>query len=211
MKFYKFIHDEGSRRKFSEAVGDYPTQEITCSVCGRTYSSFISDNSIPYKVYLTNENYADFVWEYYQLISESAKVLLQAEEINGYVLDQIIMRGRNDLTKDEIKELKESRYKVENVPVSPPPYYRIIIKHKASLHEKSNIYLKEYCDVCGYKKYDSDVGFLERKCFIDSCSLNGDDIFGLEGVGGIYCNERFIDVYKKNKLTGLMFEEVVVI
>lgn len=209
MKYYYLSTDEGKRKKFAYGIGDFPSEKISCDVCGRNYSrSLVTKRNLPYEMYLSNGYYPDFLWEYYRFISERAKQILFEEKVTGYILEGVTMRSFSDLSVEEIKELKRDRFKVDRIPLNPPQYYRLFIKYIAKMHKESNYILLESCDACGYTHYGTKVREDER-IIIDESTLNGDDFFLLEGRGSvIYCTERFVDIYNKHNLTGLDFDEV---
>ena len=201
--------DSGKRKRYSYGVGAFPHKKILCSICGREYSAgLLNKHDISYKMFLSNDYYPDFLWGYYTFISERTKEIFLEEDVKDYYLGDTFMRSITDLTKEEIKELRGDRFKIDRIPIDPPSYYRLFPKHYAHLHKESNIKLLENCEACGYEWYGTQNKEKENE-IIDLNSLNGDDIFWIyERGSAIYCTDRIVEIYNKHKLTGLYFTEV---
>lgn len=164
---------------------------------------------------MSNDFYPDFLWYFIDHISGKAKNVLETERITGYQLEKAHIVSVNDLTDMQKRELRHDGFKVNKIPPDPPEYYKLHVSLGAEFHEKSNIILVESCDECGYEKYitkgkdwvESSDGIILRKD-----SLNGSDLFLAKGYGfSVYCTERFVEVYNKHELTGLLFREIEVL
>jgi hypothetical protein len=77
----------------------------------------------------------------------------------------------------------------------------------------SGIVLVEECEVCGYEKYrpKEKNNFLPQ-LYLKNGSWDGSDLFRVkEFPAVVFCSERFVEIYKKHTLTGLLFDEIEMI
>jgi len=121
----------------------------------------------------------------------------------------------SSLTIEQKKSLRDDGFNLKKIPLDPARFYKMHVSLEAVYHKNSNIILLENCDQCGYERYVT-IGKewvdSEQPCILSADSLNGRDLFLAKGYGvSIFCSQRFVDVYNKYKLTGLLFEPVQVI
>jgi len=163
-----------------------------------------------HNIALTNSYYPDFVYFlYYILVSSKAKDVLLSENITGYHLEDINVVAKSNIAPAKIKELRDMGYKVNNISDDPPSYNKLVANRSARLHQMSNV-VKVNCDICGFEGYQMMVmEDIFKPETIKEESWNGDDIFMVEEFCSVvYCTEKFVEVYKKHELTGLIFKEV---
>ena len=211
MDFYKIYTDEGKKKKyaFGILVSEYPYKKINCDTCGKEWrKELLLDENSSLQICLSSINYPDFASIiYHVIISEKAKEAIMYENITGYQLGTLTIVSKDEISPERIKQLREKEYKVQNISSNPPNYYRLFVERSAELHPKSEVFFEE-CDVCGYRKYASHKDPFRAE-YIKKDSWNGSDLFMVKEFGAvIYCTERFVEVYQKHKLTGLLFKKV---
>lgn len=216
MEIYAISVDEGRKKKFSFGIiiGQYPSKIINCRSCGRAWKKdLLLEHDISIKILLSNENYPDFLGVmHHVLVSKVAMEVINNENLTGYVLKRIKPMSVNDLLSDEKKILRQEGYKVNNFSSNPPIYFRMFIDEGAMLHSESNVHLIEKCIDCGFQSYAT-VGenYVDpfQPIIIDKSSWNGQDLFLIKELGArIFCTEKFVEIYEKYKLSGLVFEKV---
>ncbi len=217
MKFYKIMTDVGLRSKFAYATGFGSIDEkINCSVCGREWFKTLwynEDNT--FELVLSKENFSNFLGcVNYVLVSDDTKMVLTQEFLTGYHLVKASILSMDDLSPEQLRDLKinYTYSQLKKFAKNPPTYHKLFIDGKAELHEKAGVVLVEYCEHCGYKRYDIPGSppfyMIGSPKFIKKESWDGSDFFHVKEFHTIYCSERFYEVYKKHNLTGLIFEEV---
>lgn len=217
MKFFKLLGEENEKQEyaFGLIIGEYPSKEINCPSCKRTWrKDLLLDEQVQLKIALSNRNYPDFLSViYHYLVSDRVKDILQKENIKGYYLGHDVkIVPKKDIPKQELKELKDAGNKASNIPNKPVNYSRFFADIGANLHINSEVHLAGNCDYCGFRQYVT-KGELYIDPFhpqyIDKKTWNGYDVFRTkETSAALFCTEKFISVYEKYKLTGLIFKGV---
>ena len=219
MIFYRLTTDIGKRKRFAYGIsfGDYPSKEIYCSSCGRKWNkNMVLDEDLTHTIVFSHSHFPDISeYELQKLVYIKVKDIFTEEQIKGYHLsDNIYIRSQRDLSLEKGKELCRKGFKVKDIAIDPPFYYRFFHDGYAELdEEKSKIHLLEECNICSYKKYVSEGrSYLDTSVtppFIKESSWDGSDFFKvIEMSAVIFCTERVYEIYKKYKLTGLLFTEV---
>lgn len=217
MKFFRISSDSGKRKGHAYGIimGEYSVEMVHCSICGNTWRKdllFSKDSEIT--ITLSNHHYADFLLVVHQLlVSERALKVLNACGITGFDVKPAHLLGSNQFSPDIKKELSDAGYRINSIPETLPPMYRWFINGQVELEPHSGIVLLEHCDSCGYRKFasrDMEYVDLSQPIILDYDSWSGHDLCKAEGLGQtLLCSERFVEVYKDNRLTGLSFKDLV--
>lgn len=220
MSFYKMGIDEGTKKKFAYGIGidNKLWDEINCPICKRTWKKDIMLNEEnDYSIVLSNSYYPDFLsYGTLTLISEKALESFKDEALTGYHIGNINVVSSEDVSDDKKSQLHKAGYKVNNFASKPIVYYRLLVDGKAELHEKSEIVLVESCDICGFFKYrplKKPITLEDHfpKFIIKDGSWDESDFFRVKEYDAvIFCTEKLVHIYEKNKLTGLIFNKVIV-
>lgn len=213
--FFRFSIDLGKRFAGGVIIGNYPSKKINCSVCRREWvKDLLLDEQVQLTIALSGSRFPDFLGcVYTELISEKVREVFIKKNITRYHLGEIQILSANTISLKDKKELRRDGLQIKNIAVEPPNYYRLFIDGKAELHEKSGIVLVEKCEVCGYQKYrPKDKNNFFPTLYLKDGSWDGSDLFRVkEFPAVVFCSERFVEIYKKNNLTGLLFDKVDII
>lgn len=218
MRYYCLEIDEGEKEPYAygASVGEWPRKEIHCPLCQREWKkSTMYDWGTDTPIVLSNDNYPDFLWFYINHISGKAKDVLEREKITGYSLEKAHVLSVRDLSDLQLKELRRQGIRIHKIPTEPPVYHKLHVAVSAEFYKKSNVILLDRCPECGYETYSAESKErIEARdyLYLREESLKGADLFRAKGYGvTVYCSERFVEVYKRNELTGLTFTEIEVL
>jgi len=225
MNFYTVNIDLGKRKRFAcGCFSELFCEPILtlCSKCGEEYSNtdydkMFADKAWHVGMYMDRDYYADFASSQFRpIVSAKAKRILAENCSNATDFGDIKMVSFRDLTREKLKQIRDwaGYADTKKIPNDPPQYYRLLLKQGAELDfQKSNIKLTIDCTTCGRKNYDIPYSHYgpngSEQIYIIESTWVGYDIFYAEGKGNtLFCTERFIEIYEKNKLSGLRFEKI---
>jgi hypothetical protein len=210
MVFYNLITDAGRKKRFAYGISieEITYKEKKCSVCGVERNVPVNEAEID-TIALSNDYFPDFLGYYYKppfnLISEKAKEVFIRENVTAYNLGRINVVSVNDLSEGTKKRLRLEGDAVKLFATNPPMYSVLHALGKAQLHEKSEITVEE-CKACGNIQLNMD---LDHPKYIKNETWDGSDLFLVPYFPAlIFCSERFVEIYTKHNLTGLLFTKV---
>ncbi len=213
MKFFRISTDEGKKKKFAYGINLYEPmlQRIECPVCNTTRNIPVDEDQ-NLRLALTNNHYPDFLgYIYYKMISEKAAEVLKNENVNGYLLSPVETVPLDAITSEEKKEFRSFGNKVNKFATDPPTYHLLKVTGKAELHEKTNVII-EPCPSCGFAKIaepGKNYFHPDSPFYIQRSSWDGSDFFVVPYFPFVYlCSQRFLEIYNKHHLSGLLFREV---
>lgn len=206
--------NEGKKNKFAYGIVVSSTKNSQCSTCNAKQNDYLHNDGINFKIVLSNENYPDFVLVANQyLISIKAKTVLLEENISPVDCEKFCINSKEDLSTSELKDLKDRGYNTSRIATHPPEYFTVNTPIGGEVHEQSNINLAYKCPTCGHEKYAT-IGYTYvnplTEYYINESSWNGYDLFRIKQLGkSLFCTDKFVEVYKRYKLTGLEFVKVL--
>jgi hypothetical protein len=212
MEVYSILSDEGKTKKYAYAiwVENVPYRTISCDICKNKFqvNSLFDPEVIP-KIVLKNNHYADFLWDYVMLTSEKVVEIFRKSDVTGCLLRNIDILPSSKLTKEQIKTLRADSVNVGKLSDEEVKYFRMFTDSTAEFHESCGMYLKEFCPLCGYRKYESKGKEYPSidKIVIKKETIPNKDLFGAGGTG-LYCSDRFKLIYEEKTLNGLIFSQV---
>ncbi len=109
-----------------------------CPKCNRSYGerwAYTTDEDLIITAVMSNSRMADFSrYGTSYFVSDRAKEIMEKEKVTGYHLGPINIVGINELTKEEIQELKYD-YDIKKIPTDPIRYHRLFADGRIKLHE----------------------------------------------------------------------------
>ncbi|MDQ0917038.1 hypothetical protein [Paenibacillus sp. V4I5] len=215
MTFYSFSSDEGKKKKFATGVKVVlrpPSfEDIHCSDCGIHWRKTVNSEEGKAQFVLTNNHYADFLYSSDGLlISERAIEVFDLEGISGYSKTEIIVSSPKETPAEFQRLLRLAGENVKKMPENPPQYYMVMINGLISLHQEQNLKFI-HCNKCGLVRAVSPgSSFIntDHNLIIDASSWRCEDIMNTNYPARNVCTERFIEIYHKHELTGLIFSDL---
>jgi ribosomal protein L37E len=211
MLFYQWETDEGRHKKFAYGleVQGYGTKTIKCNVCGREWRRLVREDD--FCIVMSNNNFPDFTsFLHYRLISHRALDILNNEKIKAFHVEPFPVISAELLTEERKREFRRDGDNVNKFGVDPPKYYWLRAEIGAQLHAMSNVILDQ-CAACGFRRVHSpDKSYVDpdQQIFIDLSTWDGSDLFAArESPAVIYATEKFREIYRDYKMTGLDFKE----
>ena len=219
MKFYRLSIDEGKRKKYACAFPafGYPTEEISCNICGRKWNSFknVYEQHLSYPIVFTNDNFTDFVWcEFDCMVSHEVKVWFEEMNIKNVRFVEMPVVSKSEMDSAYIKQLRDKGYTTNNLHDYKPRYYRLGSYIGANLHVDAKIVWvnsgDNVCSHCGYG-----VGYQPLEYFVPDCisldSWDGSDLFKVqEYMGALFCSDKLKQLIEEKGFKGILFKEVQV-
>jgi hypothetical protein len=215
MKLYKIYLDEGGRKKFAESLLLSPkaSSRIECKVCNTNWVD--PKFGRPIEIIFTNNNLPDYSMilpEHF--VSEKLKEVIENNSLSNCTFEKVITKTIQDLNEEEIQKIKDNGYKVQKLCSTFSSYYAIHLLPGISIHAEMNVTFKR-CHNCGRvetsKKFDDEKSEFTFDLLLDSATWEGYDLFTVKEFPNRYiCTEKFIEICKKENITGFTFEEVKV-
>jgi len=216
MVFYHFLPDPGKRKRFAYAfpIDSFPAEIITCPICKRTWKDprKLYDTNITFHIGFTNNYFPDFMdAQAIDLVSSAGKQFLFQQNIKDLAFTQMPVTGISELSKEQIKGLRDRGYVIKKLHDEKPAYYRFSVGIGASLHKDYNLVWVDsgegVCTHCGigvgYELIDPLAPY-----FIKLDTWDGTDLFKLKEIGGLFCTENFKQSWEAANLTGAYFKEI---
>jgi hypothetical protein len=215
MKFYKIYLDEGRKKKYAEAETLSPIigENIDCKVCNTKWVKRHIER--PIEIILTRNYLPDYtaILPEQKIVSERFKDTIEKYALSDCEFEEIKTKTLSELTEEEILNFKMDGVKINKYCTEPSNYYAIHVPVGISIHPDMNVNI-EICQKCrrlSWTKEQNNEGINKflLHFILDTSSWKGYDLFtDMHFTNGLICTERFIDICKQEKITGMYFEEI---
>jgi len=215
MKFYKIYLDEGKRKKFAEAatLSKIIGEDIECTTCNSKWVKSIIER--PIKIILTRNYLPDYtaILPEQKIVSERMKEIIEQYSLAKCTFDKIITKTVDQLTDQQIVDFKMEGENISKFCTIPSSYFTINLNAGISIHSDMNVLLHK-CEECGRRNFTKlkEEKSMLLNYILDYSTWNGQDLFTETHFTNLFiCTERFVEICKLEKITGLGFDEIKVI